>query len=127
MSHPESFSLGTVLSITTGVLLAEVGELYRILSFMSGEDVFTHQLPRVADECKGPLLEQYPHLAGVVVPPVHGEDEVKAWLAIAESEFGETFDVLPLADGEHTAIDPLAELAMNFPHLRVIPVVLDGD
>ncbi len=63
----KKFHLGDVLSITTQRLVSPrhmVG-VYDILNFMTGDNLFTHQLPRAANECKPYLLEQFPKLAEV--------------------------------------------------------------
>lgn len=61
----KTFPLGTVLSITTGYLLAPngIGGVYEILNFMTGDNLYTHQLPRVGRECAPYLLKQFPALA----------------------------------------------------------------
>ena len=44
------YDLGTVLSVTTGTLLTKIGNVYKILNYMTGDNLFTHQLPRVSKE-----------------------------------------------------------------------------
>jgi len=59
------FHIGDVLSITTGRLVSpsHMDGVCSILAFMTGDDnLFTHALPRVADECKPWLRVQYPQL-----------------------------------------------------------------
>lgn len=125
------FHLGDVLSITTGRLVApgHVGAVYDLLSFMTGDNLFTHQLARAADECEPDLLRQHPQLAEIELPEqFEDEDHVETWLAEQAARYGEHLDVIPLARGDHTDIDPLQELAMNHPHLEVVPVVIeDGE
>lgn len=60
----KEFSLGDVLSITTGRLLSErrIDGVYDILNWMTGDDLFTHQLPRAGKACQPWLVEQYPQL-----------------------------------------------------------------
>ena len=122
------FHLGDVLSITTGILLSPDGMngVYRILNHMTGDDLFTHQLPRAAEECRPTLREQHPALAGIEPPELDGEAAAMAWLAEQVTEYGEMFDVEPLSAGDHMRINPLAELSMMAPHMEIIPVVL-GD
>lgn len=65
---PQTFPISAVLSITTGLLLCDAsGErpmdgVYRILNFITGENLFTHQLPRAAEQAKPDLIRQYPWL-----------------------------------------------------------------
>lgn len=60
----KEFSLGDVLSITTGRLLSErrIDGVYDILNWMTGDNLFTHQLPRASESCAPWLIEQYPQL-----------------------------------------------------------------
>lgn len=130
MSEPSidtrRFPLGTILTVTTGRLLCPIGDLYQILDYMTGDQLFTHQLPRAADECKGPLLEQHPELSYIEVPQMSGEEQCLAWLAVQTLQYGDHLPVTPLADRDHTVIDPLVELEMMAPGKPVITVVL-GD
>lgn len=120
------FHLGDVLSVTTGRLVApgHIAAVHELLDFMTGDTLFTHQLPRAADECGPELRRQHPQLADVPVPDsFDGEAHVRSWLAEQVAVYGEHLDVAPLAPDEHTRINPLTELAMNYPHLTVVPVV----
>jgi hypothetical protein len=60
----KEFSLGDVLSITTGRLLSErhMDGVYDILNWMTGDNLYTHQLPRDGKACEPWLIEQYPQL-----------------------------------------------------------------
>ena len=121
-----AFHLGDVLTITTGRLVSprHMDGVYDILNFMTGDNLFTHQLPRAMDECQGPLLAQHPDLAAINVPELDGEAEVIAWLAVQVDRFGETRQVAPLAAEEHTHIDPLTEIRKMAPHAKIITVAV---
>jgi hypothetical protein len=88
------FPLGDVLSITTGKLLSEshVGGIYEILNYMTGESLYTHQLPRAAEVCKPVLLARFPSLEGED-PDINGEDEFNAYLSEAKARLGNSFPV----------------------------------
>jgi len=120
------FALGDILSITTDRLVSRdhIGGVYRILGYMTGEDLMTHQLPRVSDECKPALLAQHPQLADIDVPAEFGTAEaVYAWLDTQEAIYGATLPVSPLAPDDHTHIDPLSELGlMGVPPEKIIPI-----
>lgn len=120
------FHLGDVLSITTGRLLSprHMDGIYDILNFMTGDNLFTHQLPRAMDECQRPLLDQFPALAEIDVPELHGNAEVGAWLAQQVDRYGAEFEVAPLAAEDHTYIDPITELSNMVPPEKIITVVL---
>ena len=122
-----TFHLGDILSITTGCLVSprHMDGIYDVLNFMTGDNLFTHQLPRAAGECKDPLLAQHPDLAAIVPPDDFGSDPeaaVKAWLAEQVAIYGETREVSPLAAGEHTHIDPITEIREMAPHAQIIAV-----
>jgi hypothetical protein len=132
VADPRTFHLGDILSVTTGRLVSprHVDGLYDLLGFMAGEPVFTHQLGRVSDECTPELLRQHPDLADAPIPesfPEPRETTVPAWLAAQVERFGDTRQVTPLAAADHTSINPVAEMAMRYPHIRMVGVeVPDG-
>ena len=125
----KKFHIGDVLSITSDYLVSPrlIDGVYDICSWMTGEDVYTHQLPRVAAEIEDNLRRQHPGLAAVEVPGgMSSEAEVLAFLSGLYGEFGEYVDVAPLADRrDHTSIDPIAEVRMINPSVTVIG--LDGE
>ncbi len=130
MTATARFHLGDILSITTGRLVSNrhIDGVYDVLNHMTGDSLFTHQLPRAAEECAPHLLAQHPDLADVPVPDeFDSKEHVEAWLAEQARRFGEYRDVAPLASEDHTRIDPLAELQMMRPGMPVIGVALDGE
>jgi hypothetical protein len=132
MSTPtKPFHLGDILSVTTGRLVSprHIEGVYDILNWMTGDSLFTHQLPRASRECRGPLLEQHPDLAAISVPDEFGDGSkdsaktaVDSWLAEQVAIYGETREVAPLATDEHTHIDPITEMRMIRPGAEVIVV-----
>lgn len=106
----QRFHLGAVLSMTTGKLLCQMDDVYRIAAHLAGEPIWTHQLGRVMTESKPHLLEQFPALAVVTGEEVTGEN-FAAWLYERVGEHGEWFDVAPMPADAHESIDPLSELA----------------
>lgn len=67
----KSFSLGTVLTVTTGRLLTTpkgerdngIGDLYELLEWMSGKELVDGDLRKVGDECKPWLMKWFPELS----------------------------------------------------------------
>lgn len=122
-----SFHLGDILSITTGRLVSprHIEAVYDLLNFMTGDNLFTHQLPRAMGECAEPLLRQHPDLAAVQPPEdFDGDEHVFAWLAEQVSIYGEHRDVEPLAPDDHTRIDPFSEIRRINPDAQIIAVEL---
>ena len=54
----KEFTTGQVLSAATGILMCEIGAVYEILNYMTGESLMTHQLPRVIREAQPVLLKR---------------------------------------------------------------------
>jgi hypothetical protein len=108
----KAFPLGTVLSITTGCLLAPNGieGVYGILNWMTQDSLYTHQLPRVGKECMPWILKQHPKLVDVDASGVNGENW-RAWLTDQILRFGETLEIEQLPAGVHYYIEPISELA----------------
>lgn len=122
----KTFSFGAILSVTTGILSADMGEVHELLDYMTGDQLFTHQLPRAANECEDELRAQFPAIAAIVVEEADGPDAYMAWVELMAHVYGAHFEVAPLRSEQHTVIDPLVEMAMNYPHVKVIPVEVDG-
>ncbi|MEV7267079.1 hypothetical protein AB0N38_26305 [Micromonospora aurantiaca] len=118
--------LGDILTITTDRFVAPdgIGAIYNLLNHMTGDNLFTHQLPRAADECKPELLRQHPDLAGIEPPEFRDEEHFWSWLDEQTGRYGTHREVQPLPPGDHTRINPLDELAMNHPDVKVIAVEL---
>ena len=127
MITTKTFHLGDILSITTGRLVSprHISRPRDILDWMTGDHLMTHQLPRACGECEGPLLAQHPDLRNIEVPAdLRGKEGVDAWLAAQVAVYGETREVAPLDDEDHTSIDPLEELRMMRPDGEIIAVTL---
>ena len=112
MGEMKEFPLADVLGAITGVLLGKIGGVYAISEFMSGEPVWTHQLPRVCREICPVVLRQHPHLAPVIseaaeVNPDNWQDKLDGWI----TQFGATITLVAMTNDEHQSIDPLSELA----------------
>ena len=122
MSDEKTFDLGTVLSVTTERMLATCSQLYKILNWMTGDDIFTHQLPRVALECAPFILKQHPVLNEVETPDEC--DDWEAWLAVQRKKYGDEFAIKPLPKGAHEFKDPITELQEIAPGKPIIPVIV---
>lgn len=124
MSTARTFGLGAILTVTLDVFLVDdIGDIYGLLNYMTGDNLFTHQLPRAAGECKPALLEQHPQLADVAAPALPDAAAYKAYLAELEKVHGAELSVTPLAAGAHRHINPLTELADMMPGKPIITVI----
>jgi hypothetical protein len=123
----KKFHVGDVLSITTGRLVSprHIDGVYDILNFMTGDNLFTHQLPRALNECRPHLLEQLPQLKATDASGVTSEN-LQKWLDEQVVRFGEQLTVHDIPEGRHEFRNPLDEAAeLRGGADKVIPVVID--
>lgn len=58
----KTFPLAQVLSITTGRLLCDMDGIYEILNHITGDNLFTHVLPRACRFAAPLILKDHPNL-----------------------------------------------------------------
>jgi hypothetical protein len=112
MSDTKQFHISDVLTITTGRLVStrHMDGVYDILNWMTGESLYTHQLPRASRECAPALLAQFPALVDVPVPDDLTDAKKRdAWLVKQGKRFGYLFDVAPLPPREAQYDTPIAD------------------
>ncbi len=100
----KDFHIGDIISAATGVLVSprHTDGVYDILGFMTGESLFTHQLPRVGREAESVLLRQHPELAAAFeetkqVTRENWKEMLDGWVA----RYGEMLPVEPFTVDEH--------------------------
>src|SRR5579864_6454672 len=136
------FPLRDLLTVTTGRLLTKpkgpkdngIDSLYKLLAYMAGEAPFTHQLGRFGEECKPWLLRWFPELANANTDSLDEflkvecpEKAVETWLASCVSGgMSDSYDVLIMPAVDHKRIDPIEELADNFPGEIVVVKTPEG-
>jgi hypothetical protein len=120
---PKEFHIGDILTVTIDRMLSPRGVegLYDILSFMSGAEVYTHQIPRIAKEAAPVLLHQHPQLAAIKGADIT-KDNYRAKLAGYITQFGEMLPVTPMTENEHEYRDPISELAEKVHPSKIIVV-----
>jgi hypothetical protein len=125
MRETRDFPARVVLSVTTGRLLTRrrddgsngIQDIYELLQHMTGENPWTHQLPRFAAKCKPWLLKWHPQLA---LADDHLDDldqrlkngdadtAVELWLNTLPLEPHMAVSQIPKRD--HVSRDPIDEL-----------------
>lgn len=58
----KQFPLADILSITTGRLCCDMGKIYEILNFVTGDNLYTHVLGRASKFAAPFILEEHPAL-----------------------------------------------------------------
>jgi hypothetical protein len=121
------FHLGDILSVTGEKLVSPkgIGGVYEILNYMTGDNLFTHQLIRAREVARPEILKQHPQLAAVDESGCNS-DNYRDWLAEQVKQFGETLSVEPLSTWK--VVDPITELASMAPGKPILVVqVAEGD
>lgn len=108
----KAFPTHDVLSTITGRLMGEIGGVYNVLNWMTGESVYTHQLPRIGREATPVVLALHPELAQAVEEAEQvNHKNWQAWRAMWETRYGPTITVPRFTADTHERIDPVSELA----------------
>ncbi|MFE2600128.1 hypothetical protein ACFXCZ_27175 [Streptomyces sp. NPDC059396] len=110
------FPLADVLSVTTGWTLtknpsmsAAMEAVCAVLGHMTGQSVYLHQAPGIANACVPALFQQHPFLKGLALPDDRSDAVVMAWLAEAERMHGTEIEVTPINDWRYR--DPIEDAA----------------
>jgi len=110
-----TFTLAEVLSVLTDILLCDIEGVYRVLNFMTGANLFTHQLPRAGRLAAPCIAQQHPDLAALDWTHV-GPENWREWLQAQVERFGLTVELSPLPPGAYVAQHPLTELGEQLRH-----------
>lgn len=121
----KDFHIGDILSITTGRLVSprHIEGVYDILNWMTGESVYTHQIPRISLEAAPVLLAAHPSLAEAETDAE--AVNVQNWqnfLAKMVARYGEKLPVPKMTAAQHESIDPMSELVEKVHPDRIIAV-----
>lgn len=117
----KKFHLAHILTVTTGILFPAPGvdypitTAYEILNYMTGDDLYTHALPRAAIECRPYLLEQFPFTKEINLDTMLGTFQEKFERLV--QQYGEWHMVRPIHPEDHEVIDPIDELKRIRPDL----------
>jgi len=127
LNAAEVFTLGEVLTALTGRLLCPIDGLYRVLNFLTGAELYTHQLPRAFRVCSPFVAQQHPDLAALDWSGVNA-DTWRAWLLEQEQRFGDTRPLTPIPVGAYEQQDPIDEAVemMGGDASRVIAIRMEG-
>lgn len=127
MTAKKKFHISDLLSISTECLVSNdhISGVCKILNHMTGDNLFTHQIPLAVDAVKPDLLQQFPWLKEISKPKLSGEAECVAWVASVADVHGEWHEVqsTPLSWGEH---DPMSDFRNQWPDKKVVAVDVDG-
>lgn len=116
----KTFKLEVVLSAITGVLLCDIGQVYEVLNFLTGDNLFTHQLPRAGRVVRIPVFKQHPFLKNIDVSGINTENW-KEKLAEIKKLCPNEIELEPIENWTH--LDPIEEAkTMTGGDAKIIPV-----
>ncbi|MEW9093923.1 MAG: hypothetical protein AB2417_02475 [Clostridiaceae bacterium] len=89
------FHISDILSITSTKMVSVNGidGIYSILDYMTGDSLYTHQLPETIRACRPRLLEQFPQLSVVNCDEVNS-DNLNEFIKDMEDRYGKYLEVL---------------------------------
>lgn len=126
MSETKKFPTEDVLSTITGRLVSGtngIGGVYAVLNWMTGESVYTHQLPRISREAMPVVLALHPALdAACEEAKQVTRENWREWRDKWIARYGATLAVPKFDADQHERIDALSELAEKIHPDNIITV-----
>ena len=109
------FHIGDVISVTTGVLVSNEGidGVQKIVSYLCGREIFTHEIPRACDLCEPKIAEEFNGLSKenlqediskltkmLIDCDTYKEKKVvvEEWNGLMEDKFREFVELKPIQD-----------------------------
>ncbi|MGI9491408.1 MAG: hypothetical protein ACR2QF_03175 [Geminicoccaceae bacterium] len=122
MAQTRDFHVADILSVTHGYLISSrhIDGVYDVLNFLTGQNLYTHQLPRASEEIHDALLAQLPQWfadlkkddLGQIIEDFKlthvGDSWLEPLIAHFEDTYGQTFPLAPVSS--YQADDPVEEL-----------------
>lgn len=110
------FATADVLSTVTGRLMSSMDGIYQVLNWMTGESVFTHQIPRISREARPVIIAMYPLLQQAVDEAEQvTRENWQRWRQTWEDRYGPTIAIPKFSADAHERIDPMSEALEHFP------------
>ena len=120
----KDFPTAVAMSVITGVLVHErFSEVHECMTYMAGEAVWTHQLPRISREAQAWAAVARPDLAPAIdeaetITQANYRDVLAVWI----ERYGPTIALPVLNADQHENIDPLSELVERVLPSKIIAV-----
>ena len=107
------FDLGIIISVISGRVFTEIENMYDILDYLTGDSIYTHQIPRVMDQVRPYILSIYPGLEGIGSDAiVTCKEEALAYIDEKKKIFGDSLPLKPITkESGYSHVDPLEELS----------------
>lgn len=102
----KKFKIEEVLSAIKGVLLCDIGKVYEVLNFLTGDHLYTHQLPRACRVCQPEVYKQYPFLEQIDLSGIN-RNNWKEGVAAIKSQHPNELELTPIESWQYK--DPITE------------------
>ena len=100
------FDLGTILSVTSGYLFTDIGNIYDILSYITSTHVNVYNMLyslRVTEFC---ILQRYPQLKGIGKDiSVLNENDSVTFVNYQKTIFGESLALTPISKERNNSLE----------------------
>ena len=118
MSETKDFPTAAVLSIITGRLLGDFGEMHETIEWVAGHPVWTHELVTIGRRLTAAVISQHPELSGIDADL--SEENYEDWTARQVSKFGDTLTLIR-GSGKRTEhpIESLKKMIGDKPIIQV--------
>jgi hypothetical protein len=117
----KKFPVEAVLTVAYDKLLCDIGIVYEICNFLSGDNLYTHQLPRAHRILSPWIFEQYPMLRNWDETPINNQN-YREYVELARQRFGDSLMVTRISRDRWTHIDPLEEIGAMVGDKNIIVV-----
>lgn len=103
--------------------MGKIDGVYLVLNWMTGESVYTHQLPRICREAAPVIVALHPELSLAIDEAKQvTRDNYQLWVTKWTERYGDEITVPMFAPDEHKVIDPISELAEHVDPDKIILV-----
>ncbi|MFY7960730.1 MAG: hypothetical protein ACOVVK_11690 [Elsteraceae bacterium] len=122
------FPTAVALSAITGFMVHEpFSDVHECLTYMAGQEIWTHQLPRVCGEAKAWAIANRPEF----IPAINEaktitKDNWRDVLAVWLGRYGPTIALPVLNSDQHESIDPLSELVEKVHPSKIVVADVGG-
>ena len=123
----KAFETISILTVVTGRVLTTggIGGVYEVLNWMTGESLYTHQLPRVCREAVPIIVAAHPELQSAIDEAGRcNEETYQYWRDLWLDRYGPEMTVPKFSEDGHERIDPISELAEYVHPDKIITVQL---
>ena len=111
MQDSKEFDLGVILTLTSERIFTDISNVYDVLRYLTGDDIYSHQLSRVLNIAQKYALSLYPELKGVgndVI--INNHEDYLSFMQEQKKIFGDKLSLSPMPESfGYKYVDPIEE------------------